>query len=287
MSREGANPMSVIGIMQGRLSPPSEGRIQSFPRETWRDEFPAASAAGLDFIEWIHDEYGLGANPIQTAAGRAEMKALAVETGVAVPSICADLFMERPLLKCALDEQAVRLGDLKELFEWGRDIGVRYIVLPFVDASRMESAQEIDAFVAMMHEHILPMSEASGIEAHLETSLPPSDVAGIARRITHNLFKINYDSGNSSSLGYNPRNEFAAYGSRIGSFHIKDRINGGTTVPLGTGDANFVTLRECLQEIGYRRSFVMQVARGEAGHEIELARANRHFAEEHVVPVGV
>jgi hexulose-6-phosphate isomerase len=44
--------------MQGRLSPPEGGRFQSFPRRSWRQEFPRAREAGLDYIEWIHDEYG-------------------------------------------------------------------------------------------------------------------------------------------------------------------------------------------------------------------------------------
>ena len=54
-----ANP---IGIMQGRLSPPEDGRFQSFPREHWRQEFARAREAGLDYIEWIHDAYGQGRN---------------------------------------------------------------------------------------------------------------------------------------------------------------------------------------------------------------------------------
>jgi L-ribulose-5-phosphate 3-epimerase len=39
------------GIMQGRLSPPEDGRFQSFPRNSWREEFPRAREAGLDYIE--------------------------------------------------------------------------------------------------------------------------------------------------------------------------------------------------------------------------------------------
>ena len=42
-----------IGIMQGRLSPPLNGMIQSFPKDTWRDEFNIASEVGFDAIEII------------------------------------------------------------------------------------------------------------------------------------------------------------------------------------------------------------------------------------------
>ena len=44
-----------IGVMQGRLSPPRGGRIQSFPVDTWREEFGLARQAGLDCIEWIYE----------------------------------------------------------------------------------------------------------------------------------------------------------------------------------------------------------------------------------------
>ena len=47
--------------------------------------------------------------------------------------------------------------------------------------------------------------------------------------------RVNYDSGNSASLGYRPRDEFAAYGSRVGSVHLKDRRLGAGTAPLGRG----------------------------------------------------
>ena len=49
--------------------------------------------------------------------------------------------------------------------------------------------------------------------------------------IPHPLVKVNYDSGNSAALGYRPFDEFAAYGDRVGSFHIKDRLLGGGRSP--------------------------------------------------------
>ena len=45
------------------------------------------------------------------------------------------------------------------------------------------------------------------------------------------------DIGNSASLGLNPLDEFEAFGDRILNVHVKDRVLGGTTVPLGLGNA--------------------------------------------------
>jgi Sugar phosphate isomerases/epimerases len=93
------------------------------------------------------------------------------------------------------------------------------------------------------------------------------------------MLKVNYDSGNSASLGYDPADEFAAYGTRVGSVHIKDRVNGGGTVPLGSGNTNFKSLFECLGELGYSGDFVLQVARGASGDEVAWARSNCDYVQ--------
>ena len=123
----------------------------------------------------------------------------------------------------------------------------------------------------------LPAAQENGIELHLETSLAPNDFARLLDRLPPTLIKANYDSGNSSSLGYIPQEEFAAYGIRIGSVHIKDRVRGGGTVPLGTGDADLPSVFAELKKIDYKGDITLQVARSEPGHEVQWARSNREF----------
>ncbi len=76
--------MRNIGIMQGRLVPPTEDRIQCFPCDRWQDEFALAAQANLGCIEWIHDQYGADVNPIATDAGVAQMKSLVQSSGVKI-----------------------------------------------------------------------------------------------------------------------------------------------------------------------------------------------------------
>jgi hexulose-6-phosphate isomerase len=270
--------MTRIGIMQGRLVPPTDNRIQCFPRERWADEFELARQAGLDCIEWIYDLYGADVNPLATDAGIAEMKALIQKTGVQVLSICADYFMDRPLVRAGAGELAERLAIFDWLLGRGALLGINRVVVPFVDASRIETDDEFESVISTLG-RILPMAERTGIEIHLETSLPPARFAALLERLPHPLLKANYDSGNSSSLGYHPREEFAAYGSRVGSVHIKDRLRGGGTVPLGHGDADFPALAESLRAVNYRGDFILQVARGDPGDEVNWARQNRAFVE--------
>ena len=68
--------MTHIGIMQGRMVPPTDNRIQCFPRERWADEFELAAQAGLDCIEWIYDLYGADVNPLATDSGLEKLRDL-------------------------------------------------------------------------------------------------------------------------------------------------------------------------------------------------------------------
>jgi hexulose-6-phosphate isomerase len=260
--------------MQGRLVPPEGGRFQSFPRERWRDEFALAAQAGLDAIEWIFDAYGEDVNPLVTDRGIAEMIYLAEKTGVAVRSLCADYFMDRPFLRTTLADREDLIRKMQWLLSRCRLIGIRRIVIPFVDNSRIENENEKAEVISVLRS-ILPEAETSDVELHLETSLPPQSFAALLGKCPHPLVRANYDSGNSSSLGYRVEEEFAAYGSLIGSVHIKDRLRGGGTVPLGTGDADLAAVFTGLAGLNYSGDYVLQIARREAGKELPWIAQSR------------
>ena len=268
--------MRHIGIMQGRLVPPTDDRIQCFPRERWADEFELAAQAGLDCIEWIYDLYGADVNPLATDSGMEKLRDLSAKHKVKILSICADYFMDKPLVRASQAEMEDRLSTLYWLLQRGRLIGINRMVVPFVDASRIDTQDEFDG-VVMLLQCVLKQTRETGIEIHLETSLAPSRFAELLSRLPDPRLKVNYDSGNSSSLGYTPREEFAAYGERVGSVHIKDRLLGASTVALGTGDADFPALAEGLRKVAYQGDFILQVARGTSGEEVAWATQNRAF----------
>ena len=268
--------MSRIGIMQGRLTPPINNRIQYFPQNGWEAEFELAAKAEIDCIEWIYDLQGADVNPLSTDSGIEKIKNLSAKFGVQVLSVCADYFMEKLLLRASADEIEERQKTLQWLMQRCQLLGMNRLVLPFVDASRIDTDAELDS-VCKSLDDALAIAEVTGIEIHLETSLTPKRFANMLSRLPHPMLKVNYDSGNSSSLGYHPHDEFAAYGSRVGSVHIKDRILGGSTVPLGKGDADFPALFECLKNAKYSGEFILQVARGISGNEVSWAQSNRAF----------
>jgi L-ribulose-5-phosphate 3-epimerase len=266
--------MPSFATMQGRLVPPEGGRFQSFPRERWRDEFALAAQAGLDAIEWIFDVYGEDANPLATDEGVAEMRALSEKTGIAVRSLCADYFIDRPFLRTTQTERAELIQKMQWLLGRCRTLGIGRVVIPFVDQSRIENDEEKIELLSIL-QALLPAAESNHVELHLETSLAPQPFAELLDQCIHPLLRANYDSGNSSSLGYRPTEEFAAYGHRIGSVHIKDRVRGGGTVPLGTGAADLPAVFHGLSALGYRGDYVLQIARPESGQELPWIAQNR------------
>jgi hexulose-6-phosphate isomerase len=268
--------MPLIAIMQGRLQPPQGGMFQCFPRDGWREEFPRAAAAGLDAIEWIYDLQGADVNPLANDSGVAEMRELGREHRIAVVSVCADYFMDRPFVTAAPTAFAELTSHLLWLLDRCRVAGITRMVLPFVDASKIETPAQQTQVVGMLRE-VLPHAARAGVELHLETSLGPAEFAALLAQLPHPILKANYDSGNSSSLGYDVAAELAAYGRRIGSVHIKDRVRSGGTVPLGQGDADLPALISGLSAIPYTGDFVLQVARAAPGDEVAWARQNRQY----------
>jgi hexulose-6-phosphate isomerase len=133
----------------------------------------------------------------------------------------------------------------------------------------------VDAAVDYLNK-ICPLAKGVGVELDLETSLAPREFADLLARVP--LAHVNYDTGNSASLGFDPAEEFQCYGERIGSIHVKDRVLHGGSVPLGTGDTRFDVISAELDKIHYNGPFILEAARGEPGGELVNALRNATFA---------
>ncbi len=263
----------AIGIMQGRLSRPVQNRIQAFPSQTWEQEFKTASQIGLAAIEWIFEE-PYAENPLWSPAGREEIKKHTAETGVRVDHVCADYFMEHPFFRVSAAEGQQSSAILKELIPFCREIGAKSVELPFLDNSRIDSQEEMDATVRAMRA-ALPVAQEEKLAIALETSLAAPAFRKLLEDMDHPLVKAVYDIGNSASLGYDTSEEIAALGKYLSNVHIKDRLLGAGTVPLGQGNADFAKTFQALKDLNYQGDFTLQVARGEEGQEVETAK--KHF----------
>lgn len=269
--------MRSLAVMQGRLLPPIDGRIQGFPAGRWAAEFACAERVGFSAIEWIYEQHGLDDNPLATIAGCRVVNHLQRDHGVAVRSVCLDFLMDEPVTS-ADDARRHALGSqVVELSARVAGLGVQRFVVPFVDASSVQDSSVWDKVIPWITEVAAGAAE-HGVEIHVEADLSPIEFVEFLSQIGSGNVFVNYDSGNSAALGFDAAEELAAYGDRIGSVHIKDREKGGGSVPLGTGAADFAPLRDFLRGASYAGDVVLQVARGAAGEEEQWLREQAAIA---------
>ncbi len=246
--------------MQGRLSPLVNGKIQAFPWDEWRQEFPAAQRHGFHLMEWTLDQERLHENPLMTRSGRSEIRRLMDTHGVVVASLTGDCFMQAPFYKTEGAERERLLHALGEIVEACAELGVRFIVVPLVDNGRIENTRQEDILRAGLGVQAAALTQA-GMKIIFESDFTPDRLRTFISSFPKQTFGINYDIGNSASLGYDPVEEITAYGTWIDNVHVKDRRRGGTTVPLGTGDAKFPEVFQTLADVGYTGNYILQTAR--------------------------
>lgn len=210
-----------------------------------------------------------------------EIGNLARESGVAVWSICADFYMQERLVDGDGAPRAHVVEHLQRLRQRAALLGVRYMVLPFVDESSLKSAAELEGLLEVLTS-LIPGAQEAGVELHLETDLKPAPLAQLLAKMSHPLLRANYDIGNSASLGHDPVEELTLLSPWLGSVHVKDRLLGGGTVPLGTGAADFSTCFRLFRQSNFRGPFILQAARQEGMSETGLAVRNRRFVEHQV-----
>ena len=253
-----------IGFMQGRLCDPVNGKTQSFPWIDWESEFSAASAIDFHLMEWTLDQENLHLNPLMTVAGQKKIKALCIEHDLFIPSLTGDCFMQAPFWKANGRVQLDLQSDFLAVATACSIVGIRMMVIPLVDNGKLDTFAQEDVLVDFLLNQ-KTLFKNHNLKVIFESDFSPLDLSRFIGRLPHSIFGINYDMGNSSALGFNPIDEFSAYGSRIVNVHIKDRLLGGTTVPLGTGNANFSSVFSELAKIKYRGNYILQTARAADG----------------------
>ena len=115
---------------------------------------------------------------------------------------------------------------------------------------------------------IISIAEEVDVNICLETDLPPILFANLINSIGSKNVTVNYDIGNSAAQGYDPVEEFRAYGDKISDLHIKDRLLGKGPVPLGEGSADILKVFELLSKNDYQGLIIFQAFRDDEGVEI-------------------
>lgn len=260
-----------IGFMQGRLSPLVDGKIQAFPWNDWEREFPLAQELNIPLMEWTLDQDRLYENPLMTRNGQSRIRELCANHSLAVASLTGDCFMQTPFWKVMGMERDSLQNDFKAIVAACHAVNLQYIVVPLVDNGRLDNRQQEDLIVDWL------LAEAAYFKDNevmvvFECDFGPQELARFIERLPAGQFGVNYDIGNSAALGFRPQEEFQCYGARVLNVHVKDRVLGGTTVPLGTGNADFPAVFYELKKQAYRGAYIMQTARAGDGDHFQVLR---------------
>ena len=252
---------NFFGIMQGRLLPKYKGNFQAHPIGYWQDEFKIASNLGFNCIEFILDYNMAEYNPLLSDTGLDQISSVSKINNVLVNSICADYFMQSPIFLDNLDIRKQNLHTLKKLFLNAKKLNITDIIIPLVDNSSIlldkeKAKQAINFFKNFFHQISI-----KNVNLCLETDLPPQRFLELINDIDHPQIKINYDTGNSASLGYDFFEEFETYGHLVTNIHIKDRKLNGNSVALGLGDCDFKEIFKYLCQQNYDGIFILQAYR--------------------------
>jgi len=260
-----------LGFMQGRLSPLIDGKIQSFPRHTWRTEFSLARTLGLSLMEWTLDQDDLYRNPLLTIEGQREIRSLCKLHSLAIPSLTGDCFMQAPFWKATGQSISTLKADFISVAQACSRLRISLIVVPLVDNGSFDTSQQENKLVQFFLEQS-DFIQHLRLRIAFESDYPPQELARFISRLPKSTYGINYDIGNSAALGYLPDDEFSAYGSRIMNVHIKDRLYAGSTVALGLGNADFLSVFRLLNNHKYLGYFILQAARATDDDHVGILR---------------
>lgn len=266
--------MNPIGIMLGRLSPRPDGRVQSFPRATWRDEFGRARACGFALIEWLVTTEAIDDNPIWSGEGRGEIRERAAGAGVRVTSMCADFLIDQPLVGVDDGCRRERVDRLGRLVACAAEAGVTTIVVPAIETAGVRDEREAAALLDALAGPAR-LAAPLGVRLAIEADLPVERYRALLTARPPLGLEACCDLGNAASLGFDPAADLVALGPLVGSVHVKDRRRGGPSVPLGQGDVDLDACADALATIGYRGPLVLETPVG--ADPVASAHANLAF----------
>ena len=262
--------MNKIGFMQGRLSPIVNNKIQAFPVETWDSEFSIANKIGIKFMEWTLDHDKIIDNPLMNSEGRVKIRKLSKTNNIKINSLTGDCFMQEPFWKKSNFDSSYLKDIFKNVCLACNDIGIELVVIPIVDNGSISNLKERNSLINFLMEN-LTFFEKLSLKILFESDLKPLELKEFINIFPESVFGINYDTGNSASLGFNPKEEFDCYGERILNVHIKDRKYKGSSVPLGLGAVNFKLIFSLLRQHNYQGNLILQTARSkDNNHAKEL-----------------
>ena len=182
--------------------------------------------------------------------------------------------MQKPFWKKKHNQKLII--DLIKIIKSCGTLGIKFIVIPLVDNGSIQSNQDKKNLIQSCNK-IIKYLHNYKVKVVFESDFSPKKLGNLIKKFNNNYFGINYDVGNSASLGYDINDEFKYYGKYIFNIHIKDRLKNGSTIRLGNGDANFVKLFYNLKKMKYKNNLILQTARSKKNQHMNEIKKNLSF----------
>jgi len=243
-----------IGIVQGRLSAPVDGKIQEFPTKTWKEEFAIKKELGLTHIEWVITKDSLIDNPLFTED----------LSNYPISSVCCDHIIDERIHKYSFLEE-----NLEPICKKLEENEISFLSIPLLEQSNMDDDAKRKAFIKNInklhrkHKHL---------DFIFETELSAEKTAEIVN--SNEAFFVTYDTGNITSYLKSHDSYITHLREKIVNVHIKDRTFDGKTKEFMTGDTDFKKIFNLLSLVKYNGLYTLQLARGTTGEEKEYIKAN-------------
>lgn len=234
-----------LGIIQGRLSPPVNGKIQEFPKN-WKREFKLMKQLNLNHIEWIVTDDSFNNNALFTE----DLK------GLPISSVCADNLINKDFYK-----KDFLKYNLTPICESAIKNNIEFITIPLLEDISIKYIDKRNLFL----KNILPYThDFPQLKFSLETDLTPEQLLKVLSY--SNSFYITYDTGNIFSYGIDVKKYINLLKDKINNIHLKWK---------GTFDEgryrldsiSFYDILILLSKHNYNNKFTLQMPRGIDGDE--------------------
>ena len=267
--------INKIGVMQGRLTPMIDKKIQSFPKKNWAKEFRLAKKLNLKYIEWTLDYKDIFLNPIFVKSEIKKISFLKKKYSIKIISLTGDCFMQKPFWKV---KKSIKLiEDFKRIIKACGSLKIKYIVIPIVDKGKIQKKSQEIKLIDELNK-LNNFLKTNRVNILFESDYNPKLLSKFINKLDKSIYGINYDVGNSAGLDYDIDKEFEYYGERIKNIHIKDRQIKGSTVRLGMGNANFKKLFTNIKKFNYKGSLILQTARAvNKNNDVKEIQTNLRF----------
>ena len=259
-----------IGFMQGRLvGSEKKNLLQYFPARQWKKEIILSKKIGFKILEWTINYENINKNHLYNFKKNNDLLKFMNYHPISIPSVTCDFFMQKPFFKSKRYKSSLK--DLKRVIELSKKVGVKFIILPLVDYSTIENETQEKILIKELKKVSKLLNNSQKIL--FEIDYPPNKIILFLKKL-NKKFGINYDTGNSASLGFD-FNEEKKYFKHVHNIHIKDRTFRGQSVRLGKGDFNFKKFFLYIKKIKYNGNLILQTARSKK--HIDEIILNRNF----------